>query len=153
MEQDADPLRETAEARGGGAERRFWPDLSGIHVVLIEDNVDTRIMVGETLQHCDAIVTTYESAEKAIDDLTEIVPNVLICDLSMPGLDGLEFMLRLRARRPEHGGGVPAVAITAYYEEFAAAAALEVGFDAYMAKPIKLEQLCRLVQELALTRS
>ena len=152
MEEDARPLDEAATVRPGDAQSRYWPDLSGIHVMLIEDNVDTRVMVGETLQFCGAIVTTYESAAKAMNYLSEIVPHVLICDLSMPGLDGLEFMLRLRPRRPEHGGSVPAIAITAYYEEFAAAAALEVGFDAYMTKPIKLEQLCRLVQELSVTR-
>ena len=43
---------------------------------------------------------------------------------------------------------VPAIAITAYYEDFAAAAALEAGFNAYMIKPIKLEELARLVKEL-----
>src|SRR5688500_3037813 len=107
MEEDAQPLSEMARARPGDGQRS-WPDLSGIHVLLIDDHIDTRVMVGETLQYCSAIVTTYESADKAMNDLTEIVPNVLICDLSMPGLDGLEFMLRLRGRRPEHGGTVPA---------------------------------------------
>ena len=130
-----------------------WPDLSGIHVVLIEDNDDTRIMVGETLRYCGAFVTTSESAEEALAQLIEIVPTVLISDLSMPVVDGFEFMLRLRARPSQHGGLVPAIAITAYYEDFAAAAALEVGFDAYMTKPIKLDQLCRLVQELAGARA
>ena len=130
-----------------------WPDLTGTHVVLIEDNDDTRVMVKETLQYCGALVATHSSADDALAQLTELVPDVLICDLSMPGLDGLEFMLRLRARRPEQGGRVPAIAITAYYEDFAAAAALEVGFDAYMTKPIKLEALATLVRELASTRS
>ena len=64
-----------------------WPDLKGIHIMLIEDNDDTRLMVDEVLRHCGAVVTTYESAEVALQHLSEFVPKVFICDLSMPGLD------------------------------------------------------------------
>ena len=110
-------------------------------------------MVGDTLHYCGAVVTAYQSAEAAIADLTDARPNVLICDLSMPGIDGLECMRRVRARPADRGGRVAAIAITAYYEDFAAAVALEVGFHAYMTKPIDLERLCRLVKELATTRS
>jgi CheY-like chemotaxis protein len=126
-----------------------WPDLTGIHAFLIEDNEDTRTLVGETLEHCGAVVSVYSSADAAIADLAEFLPTVFICDLSMPGLDGLQFMRRMRQLPPERGGEVPSVAITAYYEDFAAAAALEAGFDAYMMKPIRLEELARLVKEIA----
>ena len=124
----------------------IWPDLGGIHVFLVEDDDDTRIMVGETLQHCGAVVTTYPSADAAI--ASELVPTLFVCDLSMPGLGGLQFMRQIRALPPERGGQVPAIAITAYYEDFVAAVALETGFNAYMTKPIQLEALCRLAQEL-----
>jgi CheY-like chemotaxis protein len=146
----SEPVRPQLAA---GVTRYPWPNLSGIHVFLVEDNCDTRLMVGDTLRYCGAIVTAYESAEKAMANLTEVVPSIFICDLSMPGIDGLEFMLRLRMLPPELGGRMPSIAITAYYEDFAAAAALEVGFDAYMTKPIKLEHLCRLVKEMAAPRS
>ena len=126
-----------------------WPDLKGIHVILVEDNSDTRIMVDEVLRHCGAIVTTYESAEAAMALLGEFVPSVFISDLSMPGLDGLEFMRRVRALPAERGGRTPALAITAYYEDFVAASALQAGFNAYLTKPIKLEPLCVTVRELA----
>ena len=130
-----------------------WPDLAGIHVFLIEDNADTRTMVSEVLIHCGAMVTVYQSADQALADLGEFVPTVFICDLSMPGLDGLQFMRRMRELPAERGGQVPAVAITAYYEDFAAAAALEAGFNAYMTKPIRLDELARLVGDLARTPS
>jgi len=126
-----------------------WPDLTGVHAFLIEDNEDTRALVGETLEHCGAVVSVYASADAAMADLPEFLPTVFICDLSMPGLDGLQFMRRMRELPPERGGQVPAIAITAYYEDFAAAAALEAGFNAYMIKPIKLEELARLVREIA----
>jgi CheY-like chemotaxis protein len=126
-----------------------WPDLTGIHVFLIEDNSDTRTMVSEVLIHCGAMVTVYQSADQALADLAEFVPTLFICDLSMPGLDGLQFMRRMRTLPPERGSRIPSIAITAYYEEFAAAAALEAGFNAYMTKPIRLDELARLVRDLA----
>ena len=126
-----------------------WTDLTGVHAFLIEDNADTRTMVSEVLAHCGAVVTAYQSADEAMADVAEFVPTVFISDLSMPGLDGLGFLRRIRSLPPERGSGIPAIAITAYYEEFAAAAALEAGYNAYMTKPIKLDDLCRLVGELA----
>jgi len=126
-----------------------WPDLGGVHVFLIEDNADTRTMVSEVLIHCGSMVTVYQSADQALADLGEFVPTVFICDLSMPGLDGLNFMRRMRTLPPERGSRIPAIAITAYYEDFAAAAALEAGFNAYMTKPIRLDELARLVSDLA----
>ena len=126
-----------------------WPDLTGIHVFLIEDNCDTRTMVSEVLTHCGAMVTVYQRADQALADLGEFVPTLFICDLSMPGVDGLNFMRRMRTLPPERGSRIPAIAITAYYEDFAAAAALEAGFNAYMTKPIRLDELARLVSDLA----
>ena len=136
---------EAATARTGTP----WPDLTGIHVFLIEDNSDTRTMISEVLIHCGSMVTVYQAADQAMADLGEFVPTVFICDLSMPGLDGLNFMRRMRTLPPERGSRIPAIAITAYYEDFAAAAALEAGFNAYMTKPIRLDELARLVGDLA----
>ena len=136
-----------ADTRAGSA----WPDLTGVHVFLIEDNADTRTMVSEVLIHCGAMVTVYQSADQALADLGEFVPTVFICDLSMPGLDGLNFLRRMRTLPAERGSRIPAIAITAYYEDFAAAAALEAGFNAYMTKPIRLDELARLGGELART--
>ena len=126
-----------------------WPDLAGVHVFLIEDNADTRIMVSEVLIHCGAMITVYQSADQALADLGEFVPTVFICDLSMPGLDGLSFMRRMRTLPAERGSRIPALAITAYYEDFASAAALEAGFNAYMTKPVRLDELAQLVSDLA----
>jgi CheY-like chemotaxis protein len=136
--QEGQPHKEPTLARAPAASP--WPDLAGVHAFLVEDNEDTRVMVSQTLQHCGAVVTVYESADAAI------------ADLSMPRLNGLEFMRAIRRLPPGRGGTVPAIAVTAYYEEFAAAAALEVGFNAYMTKPIRLEQLARAVKELSAAR-
>jgi hypothetical protein len=144
-----DGKRDKAQDAATEAAAFTWPNLTGIHVFLIEDNEDTRALLGDTLEHCGAVVSIYSSADAAMADLPEFVPTVFICDLSMPGLDGLSFMRRMRQLPAERGGQIPSIAITAYYEDFAAAAALEAGFNAYMTKPIKLEQLARLVKDIA----
>ena len=126
-----------------------WPDLEGIHVMLIEDNSDTRLMVDELLRHCGAVVTTYESAETALEHLGEFLPTVFICDLSMPGLDGMQFMKLIRTLAPDRGGSTPALAVTAYDAEYAASAAQDAGFNAYLTKPLHLDLLCTVVKELA----
>lgn len=126
-----------------------WPDLEGIHVMLIEDNSDTRLMVDEVLRHCGAVVTTYESAEDALQHLAEFVPMVFICDLSMPGLDGMQFMKRIRALPPDRGASTPALAVTAYDAQYAASAAHDAGFNAYHTKPLRLDVLATVVKDLA----
>ena len=126
-----------------------WPDLKGIHVMLIEDNSDTRLMVDEVLRHCGAVVTMYESAEIALEHLAEFVPTIFICDLAMPGLDGMQFMKRIRALPAERGASTPALAVTAYDTEYAASAAQDAGFNAYLTKPLRLDLLATVVKELA----
>jgi CheY-like chemotaxis protein len=126
-----------------------WPDLKGIHIMLIEDNSDTRLMVDEVLRHCGAVVTTYESAEVALQHLTEFLPMVFICDLSMPGLDGMQFMKRIRALPEDRGATTPALAVTAYDAQYAASAAQDAGFNAYLTKPLRLDVLATVVKELA----
>ena len=126
-----------------------WPDLKGIHVMLVEDNSDTRLMVDEVLRHCGAVVTTYESAAVALEHLTEFLPTVFICDLSMPGLDGMQFMKRIRALPATRGASTPALAVTAYDAQYAASAAHDAGFNAYLTKPLRLDVLAKVVKELA----
>ena len=86
--------RKAAQEAASGA----WPDLTGVHAFLIEDNEDTRALVGDTLEHCGAVVSVYSSADAAIADLPEFVPTVFISDLSMPGLDGLVAAARARSK-------------------------------------------------------
>lgn len=125
------------------------PDLSGLHVCIIEDNDDTRLLLSDILQHCGAMVMTYERADAAMGDLREFVPSLFVCDLAMPGVDGLQFVRRLRALPPERGGDIPAIAITAFQEHYARAAAETAGFNAYLIKPVRVDELCQLVLQLA----
>jgi CheY-like chemotaxis protein len=126
-----------------------WPNLRGVHAFVIDDNEDSRRLLQQALHYCGALVTVFESATAALKALDEYVPTLLISDISMPGMTGLELLRRLRARPPERGGLIPAIATTAFYEEFVAGAARSAGFDGYLTKPINFQTLCTLVEHIA----
>jgi CheY-like chemotaxis protein len=70
------------------------------------------------LQPFGARVVSAGSASQAKQMISGNIPDVVICDLALPDHDGLEFIRWLRTRRPEHGGIVPAIAVTFSYERF-----------------------------------
>jgi CheY-like chemotaxis protein len=124
---------------------RPLPDLHGISVLVVDDNDDARATIAATLHYAGAIMTSAAAGDNALDDLTQYRPDIIICDLRMPRVDGLTFVRRLRERAQEQGGTIPVVAITAYHEQYSVAEALELGFVAYLRKPLDLEELCRVV--------
>jgi CheY-like chemotaxis protein len=125
-----------------------WPNLRGVHVFVVDDNDDSRRLLEQALGYCGALVTVFASAEDALAALNEYLPTLIISDISMPGITGLDFIRRLRQRPPESGGAIAAIAVTAFSEEFVAAAARSAGFEAYMTKPINFEALCVLVDHV-----
>ena len=126
-----------------------WPDLKGVHVVVIDDNDDSCRLLEQALNYCGAIVTVFSSAEAVLEAMNEYLPTLIISDLSMPGMTGLEFMRRVRERPVDKGGLIPAIAVTAHDEDFAAVIARAAGFEAYLTKPIKFVTLCMLVDHMA----
>jgi CheY-like chemotaxis protein len=128
--------------------RGEWPNLRGIHVAVVEDNADTRALLHDTLRHCGAMVTSYRSAPEALLELGAFLPSLIVCDLALPGLDGVEFMRRANAQLAQLGKSIPAIAITAFDEDYAATAAVSAGFAGYLTKPAQIEQLCALIEQL-----
>ena len=123
--------------------------LPGVHVLIVEDNEDSRFLLTDVLEYCGALVTSVSSAEEARALLSRVRPDILVSDLAMPGLDGYALIRSVRARPPESGGRIPAIAITAFSEDYDSRRALDAGFDAYMRKPINLTSFCDLVGQLA----
>ena len=126
--------------------RDHLPDLSGICVLVIDDDDDARATMAATLHHAGATMTSAAAGDHALDDLTQFLPDVIICDIRMPRLDGVGFIAHLRERSLENGGRIPVIGVTAYPEAFQATAADELGFAALLPKPLDLERLCRVVQ-------
>lgn len=123
-------------------------DLSGVHVFVVEDNADSCQLLQEVLTYCGALVHIASSTEEALDDLTQFLPTVILCDLALPGADGFAFVRALRALPPERGGQLPAVAISAHYEDFARPEALRLGFNEFLRKPLNLDQVCGTISRL-----
>jgi CheY-like chemotaxis protein len=133
-------------ASTGGRPR---PDLGGICVLVVDDNDDARAIIAATLHAAGATMTSAAAGDNALDDLTQFLPDVIICDLRMPRLDGVSFLRRLRARPAAEGGALPVIAITAHHEQYRVDEALAAGFAAYLRKPLDLDELCRVVHAVA----
>jgi CheY-like chemotaxis protein len=115
----------------------------------VEDNEDSRYLLTDVLEYCGALVTSVSSAEEARTLLSRVRPDILVSDLSMPGVDGYTLIRSIRALPPESGGRIPAIAITAFTEDYDSRKAHAAGFDAYVRKPINLTSFCELVGALA----
>ena len=120
-------------------------DLSGICVLVIDDDDDARATMAATLHHAGATMTSAAAADHALDDLTQFLPDVIVCDIRMPRLDGVQFIASLRQRSLEQGGAIPVIGITAYPEGFTPEEARRLGFAAFLPKPLDLELLCAAV--------
>src|SRR4030095_1176203 len=91
------------------------PDyLRNLRVLVVDDEPDARDLLSEMLTIYEAEVKTCASAAEALKTLDEWRPNALVSDIGMPGEDGYDLLRKIRAREPERGGRIPAVALTAY---------------------------------------
>ncbi|MDY0744138.1 hybrid sensor histidine kinase/response regulator [Paucibacter sp. R3-3] len=114
-------------------------DLSGLHVLLVDDERDARDVGRATLESLGAAVTVAASTQEALAELSKQDFDVLVSDLGMPGQDGLSLVRALRAGG--HQPGLPAVALTAFAMLPDRRAALDAGFDGHVTKPIDRKAL------------
>ena len=123
-------------------------DLGGVRVLVVDDDLDTLEMVKVILQNRGAEVTTASSAGEALDALEHSLPDALVSDLAMPEQDGYELIAAIRQRGPEHGGNIPAVALTAYARVEDRVRALTAGFQMHVPKPVDASELVAVVANL-----
>lgn len=123
--------------------------LLGVHVLVVDDDRDSRALLRTVLEYCGALVTVTASARDAIGALRRVVPDVLVSDIAMPDKDGYWLIRQIRALPKDHGGAMPAVAITAFREAHTPERALSAGYQAHLTKPIDPWELCRTVAALA----
>jgi CheY-like chemotaxis protein len=118
-------------------------DLSGVHVLVVEDTDDSREVLRVALEYCGALVTTAATAEEAKRILATLRPHVLVSDIAMPD-DGLELVREVKAVAETRGIRIPAIAITAYRgrrEEL-----LAEGFVELVEKPLDPIALCGTIR-------
>ncbi|HEY2368743.1 MAG TPA: response regulator [Polyangiaceae bacterium] len=141
-----DAVREVPPLTGGEASPE---SLNGVLVLLVEDDSDARRLLRFTLEQSGARVIDVESAAGAMTELDRAIPDVILCDISMPQEDGYSLIRRIRARKPQAGGRVPSVAVTAYARPEDVRHALAAGFDLHLAKPLEPRDLIAAVVRLA----
>ena len=121
------------------------PNLSGRTILIVEDNDDALDMLSTFLRACGAHVLQARGALAALS-YVETQPKIdaVITDLSMPNIDGVEFVQRLRAHR--RGRSIPAIALTGFYEQYMNTQA--AGFNAFLRKPVDFDDLCRTIRSV-----
>lgn len=102
-------------------------------IVVIEDNQDNRLLVSSLLSEFYSI-TEYATGFEAISGLQNFVPDLILLDISLPGMDGVEVLLQLRNDR--RFKKIPVIALTAHAVSGDREQYLAAGFNDYIAKPI-----------------
>lgn len=146
--------------RGYGAERlhpvaaaslsmQFKPlDLSGIRILVVDDEPDSRELIERVLSECKAQVVVASTGETALRAVEHERPDVLVSDIGMPGMDGYELLKRVRALGEARGGRLPAIALTAFARSEDRTRALRAGFQVHVSKPVEPSELIATVASI-----
>jgi CheY-like chemotaxis protein len=121
-----------------------------VKVLAIDDEPDARKLIKRLLELAGARVRVVGAVGEALEALETFAPDVVVSDISLPGIDGYEFIRCVRALGPHHGQ-VPAVALTAYARAEDRQKALSAGFNEHLPKPVDpgtlVAVLARVVRE------
>lgn len=133
------PLDNIAENKNDISQHSFL-------VLIVDDSVDNLTMTSLNLQHHGYRVATASNGEEALKIASRIHPDLILMDLAMPGIDGLESTRRIREDAELRD--VPVVALTAFGTGGFQRAAFESGFDGYLTKPVDFDRLHDLIRRL-----
>jgi PAS domain S-box-containing protein len=123
------------------------PVLSGVRVLVVDDEADTRVTLRALLEQFGARPTVVATAGEAFSVVCQSPPDVLLSDIAMPGEDGYTLLRRIRTNID--AAHLPAAALSAHADVETKAHAVDAGFQEYLTKPIDptllAEALARLV--------
>jgi two-component system CheB/CheR fusion protein len=112
-------------------------------VVIVEDNADTREMLCELLASAGFDCRSAETGAAAMALIDEARPDIALLDVGLPGVDGLEIARRLRS--DPRLASIRLIALTGYGQPSDRAKTLDAGFDAHLVKPVRADELLRLL--------
>jgi CheY-like chemotaxis protein len=116
--------------------------------LVIDDQPDTRKLIGSVLTGCRAKVITAENAMEALELLKRHKPDILLSDIGMPDMDGYELLRAVRTLPSSEGGRTPAIALTAFARSEDRTRAMRAGYQVHIAKPIEPHELLAAVASL-----
>jgi two-component system response regulator HydG len=111
-------------------------------ILIIDDKRNIREVLSAILQNEGYTVHSAENARQALERMPKIVPAIVITDLKLPGIDGIELVKRLKERDP----GIPIIIITAFGSISSAVEAIKAGGYDYLTKPLDYERLKLLIR-------
>ncbi|MEA2339281.1 MAG: hypothetical protein QOE82_3288, partial [Thermoanaerobaculia bacterium] len=133
--------RRTQHSRSSPSE---LPSIAGLHLLVIDDEPDSRRTICAILEQYGAIVTAASSAPDGLRLAGSRSFDVLLCDIAMPEQDGYSLIRSIRSAADERSR-LPAIALTAYGRPAEREIALGEGFDEYLKKPVEPEELISLI--------
>ena len=140
---------EVAAAKVAGRTNSRSAPLTGLRIVVADDQDDSRDLIEFLLTQQGAVVTGAASAAEAFAAIKGHPPDVLLSDIEMPDENGYALIARVRALAEEDGGAVPAAAMTAHGSREDRDRAIAAGFQRHLPKPFQPADLFALVGDLA----
>ena len=131
-----------------GSHRPAAADLTGIRVLVVDDEADAREALGLMLARSGASVTTAASADEAFAQLSSATFDVVVSDIAMPSRDGYDLIAQIRRSADERVRQTPAIAVSAYAREDDRRRTLTAGFQLHIAKPVFPDELVGAVDAL-----
>ena len=121
--------------------------LSGVRVLVIEDEKDTRDLLAFLLESEGATPIPVDNVTDALEIITNRHPDIVVSDIGMPDYNGYAFIAAVR-RQKSQIRRTPVIALTAFSTPADRDTALISGFDEYVAKPFEPEQLVHTIKRL-----
>jgi signal transduction histidine kinase/CheY-like chemotaxis protein len=128
------------------------PRLHGIRVLVVEDDVDNRKVLAETIKQSGGEVQCTDTAAGALRFIADWAPTVIVSDIALPDLDGCALLEQIRSQLPGNGGTIPALALTVLGRPDEHARIIASGFDVLREKPIDPVDLAHEIARLASAR-
>jgi two-component system, chemotaxis family, CheB/CheR fusion protein len=140
------PLLDENTPRQHADEEPLAQSVAGVRILLVDDVEEVVATCQALLEMHGAIVWGATSGQQALDILMRQEVDLLVSDISMPGMDG--YALLRAARQMSRYAALPAIAVTGLARERDIAQARETGFDAHIGKPMSVERLTKIIGEL-----
>jgi signal transduction histidine kinase/ActR/RegA family two-component response regulator len=122
--------------------------LDHVQVLVVDDQADGRALTSLVLTEAGASVTAVASAPEALQHVLEHKPDVLVSDIGLPAEDGYALVRQIRGHEAEHGGFLPAIALTGFARTEDRNRILAAGFQAHVPKPFDPAELIGVIAGL-----
>jgi CheY-like chemotaxis protein len=126
--------------------------LKGIRVLVVDDEADTRELLGIILQQAGAEVITMASAQEVLSQFNQLTLDILVSDIGMPQMDGYRLLQQIRGMSSSQAN-VAAIALTAYAGDSNQQKALAAGFQQHLPKPVAPKDLIQAIARLIKPRN